>query len=130
MAGIGQSCLAGDDVLGKDIDVNLHGGVVNVGDARRSISFGISEETTVGDVAIIDVGGIRRGASHENVVEDLIVALYLRRRAPRLGPNLSDQGAVLFQIIVIVQRQLFVSSLGGGNRVGVFEVFERVEALH
>ncbi len=60
----------------------------------------------------------------------MIVTLDLRRRAARFGPDLTDQRRMLLQVIVVFERQVFISTLGRGNCVGVFEVFEWIESLN
>ena len=51
------------------------------------------------------------------------------RSAAGFGSDLVNQRRAFFQVIVVFQGQVFVASLGCGDRVGVFEVFKRVEAL-
>src|SRR5207302_3903937 len=82
------------------------------------------------DVAILDVGGICGGAADEYIVQDLIAALNLRWSTARFRPKFRDQRRALFDEVVILQRQIFVAPLRGGNRVGVLEIFEGIETLN
>lgn len=102
----------------------------DIGHARRALILGICKEASIGDIAIVDLGRICRGANYENILEHLIVALDFRRCAACLGSNLADERRMLFQVIVVFQRQLFITALGGRDGVGILEVLERVEALN
>src|SRR5207253_10692577 len=90
----------------------------------------LAEETTVSDGAVLDVRRICGRAANEDIFQQLVVSLDLRWRAARLGSDLPDEGRMLFQIIVVFQRQVLVASLRRGDGVGVFEILERIEALN
>src|ERR1043166_4071869 len=49
---------------------------------------------------------------------------------PRARADFADHLRAFLEVVVILHRELFVASLRGGNRVSVFEVFERIEALN
>jgi hypothetical protein len=60
----------------------------------------------------------------------LIAALYFNRGGSRSGADLADERSALFEIFVVIERQVFVTSLGRGNSVRVFEVFKWIESLN
>ena len=109
--------------LGRDVGAD-------VCHPRGAIRFSLAEEASVLYVPIVDVRGIRGGAADKDIFKYLIVALDLGGSAARLSANLSHQRRALFQVVVIVQRQFFITTLRRGDRVSVFEIFKRIEALN
>src|SRR5207302_3381780 len=101
----------------------------DVSDARGAFSFRIAKKTSELDIAIINLSRVGSRAADKDVFQKLIAALHFGRSPARFGSELSNQRRVVFQIVVILERQVFVPTLGSGDRVRVFEVFERIEAL-
>ena len=101
----------------------------DVSDTCSALVLGIGDEPSFRDVAIFDVDAVGGGAGNKNVFQHFVPALHFdgvpRARAPILPTSVGAS----FQILVVVHRQVFIASLGRGDRVGVFEVFERIEAL-
>src|SRR6185503_13305082 len=101
----------------------------DVSDSSRILILWFSDESTFSDVTIFDVDAIRSGARNKNIFEHFVVALGLDWSASRSCANLADERGTLFQVLVVLQGQLFVASLSCGDGVSVFEVFEGIEAL-
>ncbi len=91
--------------------------------------FRLGDKTSLGDVAVFDVYAVGGRAGNKNVFEHFFAAFDFGWSASGPCADLADERGALFQVFVIVERQLFVASLGGGDRVSVFEVFEWIESL-
>src|SRR5688500_588430 len=119
--------LAADRITGRE---QLAGDVrSDVSHARAAVSFGVYKEAAKLDVAIVDVSRIGSGATDKSVLQNLISAFNFGRSSSCLRADFADQRRFLFQVIVVIERQFFVATLRGGDRVGVFKIFERIKAL-
>src|SRR5207248_9421311 len=96
----------------------------DVGDARLRIILRLGKETSVGDVQIINVGHVRSRAVNRHVFKNLRAAFDLRARRIGTRAESVNQLRALAQIIKLGERQIFISSLRGGNRVEVLEIIE------
>ena len=94
------------------------------------VILSVREETTVGNVSIIDVCCIGCRAGNKDFVQDLIVSLYFCGSSARFRSQFRNQCRVLSQVIVILEGQILVSSLRGRDCVRVFEIFEGIEPLN
>src|ERR1043166_355541 len=77
-----------------------------------------------------EVDAVRRRAGDKYVVNHVVAAFDFRRSAARARADFADHLRAFLEVVVILHRELFVASLRGGNRVSVFEIFERIEALN
>ena len=70
------------------------------------------------------------GSGHENVLQNLVTALYYGRSSASPGSDLSDQRGSVSEIFKIFPSQILVPALSGCNRIGVLEILERIESLN
>src|SRR6185295_17598208 len=101
----------------------------HVSDSCCILILGLRNESSFCNVAILDVDAVCGRAGNKNIFEDFVIAFDLDWSASRSRANLTDERRALFQIVVVLQGQLFIATLSCGNSVSVFKIFERVEAL-
>src|SRR4029079_14737000 len=80
------------------------------------------------NVDVIDLADDRHRAIDRNILGENRAALHEGALRTRLGANLVDDLPARFQIFVIFEGELFVSSLSGGYRIKILEILE-IETL-
>jgi hypothetical protein len=94
------------------------------------VVFRVNQKASIGDVPVFDISDSCRGSRHVNILETLVTAFYFRRCAASAGAELPDQRGPFFQVFKLIHSQVFVTALGGGNGIGVLEIFERIKSLY
>ena len=106
---------------GKELARNVR---ADVCDARGGVVLGVREVATVGHVHVVDVADDCHRAVNGHVLNDVCAALDLRRHRACARAELVRQGEARAQELVVVEVNLLVAPLRGGDRVLVFEVFD------
>src|SRR5205823_3557917 len=88
------------------------------------VVLGVREVATFGNVHVVDVADDCHRAINGHVLDDVCAALDLRRHRACARAELVRQGEARAQELVVVEVNLLVAPLRGGDCVLVFEVFD------
>src|SRR6185369_15249059 len=97
--------------LGRDVGADVR-------HARGALVLGVGDETTLGNVAVFDIDAVGSRARDKNVFDYFFAAFHFRRRAASACADFADQRGAFFQILVVLERQVFIAALRCGDRVG------------